>query len=149
MNGSELQVPASGEKMFPVLQGAGRRNEERCFVPWKLVAAHTKQCSVNHSQSVERLAERGGLCASELAAVLEDRPWRSMADAEAWSAVFNAAVTQLAPVEPAPKAPDTRPCMFRIGLTTCGYTENECMHEGSSEPVVPPNGRHKYTPEGE
>lgn len=48
---------------------------------------------------------------------------------------------------PAPPAPakDLRPCLHPIGLTTCGYTEDECMHEGSTE-KAPPNGRHKYQP---
>ena len=43
------------------------------------------------------------------------------------------------------KVMDTRPCIFKIGRTTCGYSEDRCMHEGSTEPE-PPNGRHKYEP---
>lgn len=35
-------------------------------VPWDLVAAHRKQAMVNHSQTIERLAERGGLSVIEL-----------------------------------------------------------------------------------
>lgn len=45
---------------------------------------------------------------------------------------------------PAP-AIETRPCMHRIGQTTCGYPANAPMHLGA-EGVSPPAGRHEYTP---
>lgn len=35
------------------------------------------------------------------------------------------------------------PCTYNHGLSTCGYPENECMHEGSDKPA-PPAGRHRY-----
>jgi hypothetical protein len=38
------------------------------------------------------------------------------------------------------------PCAFTIGLTACGYPSWECMHIGSPSEVVPPAGRHVYTP---
>ncbi len=41
---------------------------------------------------------------------------------------------------------DKRPCMFKIGKTTCGYPEDGPLHEGSGG-MVPPAGRHKYQPE--
>ncbi len=45
-------------------------------VPWDLVAAHERQAARNHGgQSLERLAERGGLGLIELAFVLLDRPY--------------------------------------------------------------------------
>ena len=47
-------------------------------VPWALVAPHEAQAHRNHSQSLRRLAERGGLGPCELVAVLHDRPWRRM-----------------------------------------------------------------------
>ena len=47
-------------------------------VPWPMLAAHEDQAQRNHSQSLLRLAERGGLSACEACAVLEDRPHRSM-----------------------------------------------------------------------
>lgn len=37
----------------------------------------------NHYQTLARLNERGGLSWSEAAAILEDREWRKMPDAEA------------------------------------------------------------------
>jgi hypothetical protein len=52
-------------------------------VPWDFVAKHREQCLRNHDQTPERLAERGGLAACELVAVVEDRLWREMTDADA------------------------------------------------------------------
>lgn len=49
-------------------------------VPWDLMVAHEKQCLKNHSQTVKRLAERGGLSLCEAVAVLEDRDWTRMSD---------------------------------------------------------------------
>ena len=74
---------------FPILTpyGAVRRESERLnvprSVPWSLVASHEAQADRNHGQTLARLAERGGLCPSELVAVLEDRRWRSMPLADA------------------------------------------------------------------
>lgn len=47
-------------------------------IPWSLIAPHEEQAERNHRQSLERLAERGGLSPCEAVAVLEDRPWRAM-----------------------------------------------------------------------
>ena len=44
-------------------------------VPWDLVAPHERQALRNHDQTLERLAERGGLSPAELLAVLEDLAW--------------------------------------------------------------------------
>lgn len=52
-------------------------------LPWSMIAPHEAQAVRNHSQSLERLAERGGLGSCEAVAVLEDRRWRSMAPGEA------------------------------------------------------------------
>ena len=52
-------------------------------VPFSLIAPHARQAQENHGQTLQRLEERGGLCESELLAVLEDRPWRSMDEREA------------------------------------------------------------------
>jgi hypothetical protein len=44
----------------------------------------------NHNQSLERLADRGGLGLSEAAAIIERRKWRSMTDAEALEVIKRA-----------------------------------------------------------
>lgn len=48
------------ERTFPVLGSSGER------VPWSFVEKHAAQIVSNHAQSVERLAERGGLAWAEL-----------------------------------------------------------------------------------
>lgn len=44
-------------------------------VPWEMILPHEKQALRNHSQTIQRLAERGGLSACEAVAVLEDREY--------------------------------------------------------------------------
>jgi hypothetical protein len=44
-------------------------------VPWSFVAQHEVQARRNHHQSIERLAQRGGLCPAEMIAVVTDRDW--------------------------------------------------------------------------
>lgn len=77
---------------FPVIEAVRYRRRRRRdpslpaaprSIPWSLVAAHEAQALRNHYQTVERLAQRGGLSPAELVAVLEDRPWTSMAESAA------------------------------------------------------------------
>lgn len=76
-------------KLFPILFDykvkeeivAMRGDGCTCLViglPWAFVNSHEKQALKNHSQTVQRLAERGGLSADEACAVLEDREWTKM-----------------------------------------------------------------------
>ena len=60
------------------------------FVPWDLVAPHESQAKRTHDQSLARLNERGGLSICELAAVLEDRPWKQMSTEAALEVITNA-----------------------------------------------------------
>lgn len=51
-------------------------------VPVEMIAPHDAQCKKNHSgQSLQRMWERGGLSASEMLAVLEDREFTFAFDA--------------------------------------------------------------------
>lgn len=59
---------------FPILHRKARRNQ----IPWAMIAPHESQALKNHDQTLERLAERGGLAPSEAVAVLEDRKWCSL-----------------------------------------------------------------------
>lgn len=52
-------------------------------VPWDIISPHEAQAEKTHSQTLERLRERGGLAPAEMVAVLEDRPWHQMDDGEA------------------------------------------------------------------
>jgi hypothetical protein len=78
--------------MFPVMTGKDFAREEGACMPLAIVLPHEKQAQRNHGQTLHRLAERGGLSACELAAVLQDREWHSMPEHEAWSAIFSAAL---------------------------------------------------------
>jgi len=42
-------------------------------IPWEMLAPHARQAMANHDQTLERLAERGGLDPYEAICILEDR----------------------------------------------------------------------------
>ena len=49
-------------------------------IPWDFIAPHDAQAQSNHGgQTLERLASRGGLAASEALDILEGRHWGSSA----------------------------------------------------------------------
>lgn len=62
-------------RYFPVLRSYGERSGIPCpvSVPWAWIEMCEKQALKNHSQTLQRLSERGGLSASELRAVIEGR----------------------------------------------------------------------------
>jgi hypothetical protein len=76
----ELKVRRHTERRFPVHTP---RLGCPSWVPWDFLAPHEAWAWKNHEQTLEKLASRGGLCASEMVAVVEGRRWRSMDDAEA------------------------------------------------------------------
>lgn len=88
--------------MFPVM--VGQHTGLRAYVPWMLVTPHEAQAQRNHGQSLDRLAERGGLSAAELVAVLEDRRWKPMDDKEAWRNIV--AALRAAPAKQEPAVPE-------------------------------------------
>lgn len=62
-----------GERRFPLLLGQGHRAELLAAgcprdVSWSMLAPCEADCLRNHDQTVERLAERGGLDPWELMA---------------------------------------------------------------------------------
>lgn len=61
------------EKRFKVLGTEGK-----CSIPWFVIAPHEGQAIYNHGQDLERLNNRGGLCWSEMIAILEDREYSEM-----------------------------------------------------------------------
>ena len=73
-----------GEDEFPIQRPHGIRGwAGRTSIPWSLIAPHEQQAQRNHGQSLRRLAERGGLSHGEAVAVIEDREWSPMEQAEA------------------------------------------------------------------
>lgn len=51
---------------------------EKCSIPWTVIAPHEGQAICNHGQDLEALNRRGGLCWSEIITVLEDRRYIKM-----------------------------------------------------------------------
>jgi len=47
-------------------------------IPFAMLVPHEAQAKRNHYQSLDRLAQRGGLSACEALAILEDRPWHAI-----------------------------------------------------------------------
>lgn len=67
-------VTALGRR-FPILEHYRYRGPRRS-IPWSIVEPHEAQARLNHGQSLERLAERGGLSVDELWAVMHGVYWR-------------------------------------------------------------------------
>lgn len=53
-------------------------------LPFSILEKYGDRVMTNHGQTLEGLARRGGLSACEAVAILEDRPWRPMCQAEAF-----------------------------------------------------------------
>lgn len=62
---AEQLNPKIFKKLFPILGTP-------FAIDWEVIAPHEDQAKKNHGQSLQRLAERGGLDYSELLAVLND-----------------------------------------------------------------------------
>lgn len=68
-------------KMFPLLLSYGDQTKwliaNGCprRVPWAFIEPHAKQAWATHGQTLERLAERGGLCVAEMVCVLDGLRW--------------------------------------------------------------------------
>lgn len=52
-------------------------------IPSRMIVPHERQAQKNHGQSLARLAERGGLSASEAVAVIEGHDYRFILEGEA------------------------------------------------------------------
>lgn len=56
---------------YPILE----KSPTMLAFPYELLRQHEAQALKNHTQSLARLKERGGLAASEVLAIMEDREW--------------------------------------------------------------------------
>ena len=66
------------ERMFPILlPEEWKRKFPNCpeEIPWALVALHEDQARRNHSQTLERLAQRGGLSPAEIMCILHNHDY--------------------------------------------------------------------------
>lgn len=61
-----------GRAVMPIM-GATLLSE----IPFAMIAPHEAQAQRNHGQSLERLAQRGGLAACEALDIIEGRRWGS------------------------------------------------------------------------
>jgi hypothetical protein len=69
------------ERQFPILHPA---KDGVLWLPWAMLEEHEEQAKKNHGgQTLTRLAERGGLGASEAVAILEGRDWHPLLHADA------------------------------------------------------------------
>lgn len=68
------------ELLYPIMRDYGKNHDIK--LPWKLIASHERQALINHDQTLTRLAERGGLSPCEALAILEDRQWFKIENAE-------------------------------------------------------------------
>ena len=59
----------TSERTFPVLNHK-RDNVPLASVPWEFIASHEAPAQRNHAQTLKGLAERGGLSAKEMLAVV-------------------------------------------------------------------------------
>lgn len=76
---AERELALLKGKRFPVLSGG-------MSVPWQMLAPHELQAKANHGQTLQRLAERGGLSWAEMLCVLEGCSWgerRALTDEQA------------------------------------------------------------------
>jgi hypothetical protein len=62
------------ERQFPILN-SDRTPDLPRSVPWSFVAPHERQAVRNHGQTLERLAQRQGLCWVELWHVINGKDW--------------------------------------------------------------------------
>lgn len=69
------------DEPMPISLGLGKPKLEP--LPWSIIEPHREQALRNHGQTIERLRERGGLGPCEAVAILENRRWRRMDQAEA------------------------------------------------------------------
>lgn len=67
-----MNVDKNQSRKFPVI---GTNQKE--YIPWDVLTPHEKQALRNHcGQSLECLAERGGLSWNEILPILKDKTWR-------------------------------------------------------------------------
>jgi len=63
------------KRRFPIMNGPS--------VPWSVMEPHEAQCQKNHSQSLERIAQRGGFDCAEAWFVVNDQPF-PIGNREVW-----------------------------------------------------------------
>lgn len=122
---------------FPILrEGAdGRRS-----VPWAWVAPHEAQARRNHGQTLAQLAERGGLAANELHAIVHGRKLSQRVppdEAERWLAQWDGRPGTLEPGWTGPRCEAT---------ATAGRCKLPAGHEHGEFDVTTVPREHEFAP---
>lgn len=68
------------QNLYPVYQISSSDPEE--FIPYDIIAPHEAQALRNHGQTLQQLAERGGLDWGEIWAILTGNKWSKAFEAE-------------------------------------------------------------------
>lgn len=63
------------QNAFPIMESLG---SPPVYIPYNIIAPHEAQAIKNHGQTLQRLAERGGLDWTEALAILNDKTWGEM-----------------------------------------------------------------------
>lgn len=72
---AQAEIARLTERCFPIMGGPS--------IPWAMIAPYERQALRNHNQTLERLAERGGLSPMEAMAVFDGHRLRPPYEAEA------------------------------------------------------------------
>lgn len=122
-------APPATDRRFPIMTVRSRRGQPARFpnapghILWSVIEHHEAQAQRNHSQTLERLAERGGLDPLEALAVMTnerayDLEKRNMSDDEIterlWAAIHEQTRLAAPPATPAPR-PDTGKLAEAVG----------------------------------
>lgn len=113
--GSGTPATAGGEaRQFPLLGGGS--------IPWAMIEPHEKQALCNHSQTLQRLAKRGGLSPAEAVCVLLDKHWIDKPVKEGSVAILDQLVIEWretqSPPSPAAPAGDVRDAVPQVLVWT-------------------------------
>ncbi len=63
-------------RQFPIMVGRGTAEPCPSWIPWDAIAPYEGHALANHDQTLQRLAERGGLDPIEAYMVLTGRRWK-------------------------------------------------------------------------
>ena len=86
------------KSIFPIMSGKYLKG-----IPWSMIAPHEAQAQRNHQQSLERLAQRGGLSPDEALVVIEDRRYDFHASHATHIADELTLISMMAPTKPKPE----------------------------------------------
>jgi hypothetical protein len=118
-------------RRFPILGGES--------IPWAAIAPFESQARANHGQTLERLAERGGLSECEAVCVLECVKWHSERGREIQSMPRREVILRLrelcatSPTAPAPVPRCPKKLAAMDGVTPAYQCELAPGHEGKHE----------------